>query len=1208
MPTPDPGQLALLREQGHAAHWFFYPVVTRAIFTAQINDASIVPGATALTYDNITAGVYTDIKPGMTLWVGTSPGASNVARIRVRYGTSAQIKVAENADVAWADNLYITVKKEWVCWSIRPNIIGETVYKDGDIAFTNQTIEWPPVAMMGDPAIQFDTGAGANIYFDGSESYAVAPGASIVGYLWDFDDGTTSTSATPGNHLYPSGQYWPSLTVLDDNGQSHTAHRPVAVISRETAISLFQCQSLTGQVDGGWSARFNVFDPNADENSFPSRAPCFCFAYDVFGETVGSVGFPLGRENVVLFGYIQEDSVERVPETSAVTFVVESLAAEMDKTGPFPTFVMDSDAPTDWNNASGLNVWRSMIYLLKFHSTVMDIADVALYQDTTLSKITDFPEDSLWNMLSQFAKGKRLLRTSVTRTGRLVVGRDPNLLPVSSRSAVPVICQMLHGDWADKVLIPEKPFPQTSFLCVSGDAYDGDPTHKTTPLFGMSPGHPPKEYGRTREIQNMKLVDQSEVIAIAGLAMGQDNNPFGPLNIPMNGNWLGVLEPALQEYIQAPSDGFPNSRGATMLQNQYIIVRSIEVTYDWAAGIGRPQVTGEVYSYPEIATVGDCFDHDGPLEPLPSPIFIIPPPPPVRTGVAPHITTAASVCSGTSARASLAWTPIDHVSTHYLERSINPASGYAVIFTDTTDAEAYIDTAVTAGVVYYYRVRAFVSGHFTAYSNLGTVTINLCAPVLTATACDMGVGEITLSWTSVTGAAGYKVERSPTGSGDWMQIALLGPGLYFLDTDVEPDAHWFYRVRAYRATGNGAYSNVADAVGCLTPVPFHNRAVLFTASHVYEWDGFGGYGYPSVPNDVTGTLPLPISAGHAYADGTLTVIASNRFFRRAPSGGSSWNESVTPAVLAKNASLWSREYFPAEDGTGPHGTAYYNTPLPNGCHPTAEGDGSVHWGYISASTYMQIIGGVVSFYNSLVSISADCSMQHNGLWHAPAVDGLLSSPAAGFDGTPPDVWDQGMAIIWGAGTPAHFSPYDAEGYHNFIDEFAIFTAHYFDGLPFTPDTGSSPVHVTDDGGNIWYWGFDSIINVNRGAGFVPALDEATMEAVSGRPDIDIRLAGGVQSINVCPASMTRRAIVFIRPSSEFIAKIFKTVDDCTTWTMNDAPDTAEQIYTVASEEDQLYVVDLNGGVWTSPDDGAHWYHNFVGPGEAALGFWVDPLS
>lgn len=50
----------------------------------------------------------------------------------------------------------------------------------------------------------------------------------IIGWLWDFGDGTNSTEQNP-SHIYTQGTYNVSLTVTDDKGESHTVTKEVIV-------------------------------------------------------------------------------------------------------------------------------------------------------------------------------------------------------------------------------------------------------------------------------------------------------------------------------------------------------------------------------------------------------------------------------------------------------------------------------------------------------------------------------------------------------------------------------------------------------------------------------------------------------------------------------------------------------------------------------------------------------------------------------------------------------------------------------------------------------------------------------------------------------------------------------------------------------------------------------------------------------------------
>jgi gliding motility-associated-like protein len=55
-------------------------------------------------------------------------------------------------------------------------------------------------------------------------------GSTIVNWLWDFGDGTTSNSPAPPSHTYSAaGTYVPNLTVIDNNGCSATLDSPVTV-------------------------------------------------------------------------------------------------------------------------------------------------------------------------------------------------------------------------------------------------------------------------------------------------------------------------------------------------------------------------------------------------------------------------------------------------------------------------------------------------------------------------------------------------------------------------------------------------------------------------------------------------------------------------------------------------------------------------------------------------------------------------------------------------------------------------------------------------------------------------------------------------------------------------------------------------------------------------------------------------------------------
>lgn len=69
------------------------------------------------------------------------------------------------------------------------------------------------------------------VSFDGSASYDTDPAGSIDHYQWDFDsDGTIDATGPIAGHLYTTaGDHFASLTVVDNEGLSHTARVRIAI-------------------------------------------------------------------------------------------------------------------------------------------------------------------------------------------------------------------------------------------------------------------------------------------------------------------------------------------------------------------------------------------------------------------------------------------------------------------------------------------------------------------------------------------------------------------------------------------------------------------------------------------------------------------------------------------------------------------------------------------------------------------------------------------------------------------------------------------------------------------------------------------------------------------------------------------------------------------------------------------------------------------
>ncbi|MGH7451162.1 MAG: fibronectin type III domain-containing protein, partial [bacterium] len=181
---------------------------------------------------------------------------------------------------------------------------------------------------------------------------------------------------------------------------------------------------------------------------------------------------------------------------------------------------------------------------------------------------------------------------------------------------------------------------------------------------------------------------------------------------------------------------------------------------------------------------------------------------------APGSLTAASV---SISQIDLAWADNSANETGFkIERKAEADGAYAEIATAGANATSFADTSLTANTQYFYRVRAYNTGGHSAYSNDANATTLPNPPEapssLAATALS-GV-QINLAWADDSNDEdGFKIERKTGAAGAYAEIATVGASVTsYSNTGLNPSTEYFYRVCAYNAGGNSAYSNEAGAI------------------------------------------------------------------------------------------------------------------------------------------------------------------------------------------------------------------------------------------------------------------------------------------------------------------------------------------------------------------------------------------------------------
>ena len=148
--------------------------------------------------------------------------------------------------------------------------------------------------------------------------------------------------------------------------------------------------------------------------------------------------------------------------------------------------------------------------------------------------------------------------------------------------------------------------------------------------------------------------------------------------------------------------------------------------------------------------------------------------------------------------------------------------------------KSYLNTGLQAGTTYYYRVSAFNDSGASGYSNTNSASTDTAPePVPSApaslNAVAAGTDSISVSWTDLSdNETGFTLQRSANGNSGWSTIASLGANVKsYLNTGLQADTLYYYRVRAFNDSGQSAYSTGSTSTDALPASKFVRQRDLF---------------------------------------------------------------------------------------------------------------------------------------------------------------------------------------------------------------------------------------------------------------------------------------------------------------------------------------------------------------------------------------------
>ncbi|GAM09449.1 titin [Geobacter sp. OR-1] len=199
----------------------------------------------------------------------------------------------------------------------------------------------------------------------------------------------------------------------------------------------------------------------------------------------------------------------------------------------------------------------------------------------------------------------------------------------------------------------------------------------------------------------------------------------------------------------------------------------------------------------------------------------------------PPLTPAPLTLTAVSAtQINLSWTNVAGETGYTIERKVGTAGSWAVLATKAADVTTHSDSGLTAGTVYYYRVKASnaIGGSQYIEQSLPGAPV-MSAPVVASTT------QINLAWTDLETETEYILERKTGAGGAWGQVGsnLAQNSITYNDTGLYTGTLFYYRLKGRNASGDSAYSAEVSATTLLQAPTFNSATGTSTTTVALGW-------------------------------------------------------------------------------------------------------------------------------------------------------------------------------------------------------------------------------------------------------------------------------------------------------------------------------------------------------------------------------------
>lgn len=567
---PQLSQPTVWRSHPHRVNGYLAVANPAAVFSASVNQTISSYPIYEITYDNVTYGAYTDVSVGMTVKF-TTPGGAFLGWGRVRLAPTANtlyIGAIPSGDIVFEDDDLFEVLDDYRLWAKIPYIdaadpLSVSFYKDRNLVYTNQGIYPNPVSNVGPHVAGFvgDDGFLYVSFLGETNSYAIADGATIASYANNIDDGTYVTGNSAAGDFdakFPAGERWVSLTVTDDNGKTHTSRRFVKSCERAGAHAPLQARlaDLRLTMEGA-SASFTVLADDASKDVVPDGTLVIYFeeeTWDTHGNQTsgalncwdyGSLTYPQAVADVKFAGWTVGNSERVDPLQDDLTLKAQGPAGILALLPMFSQTVSNGSV-SKWNYMSALTLFRFIWYLLHWHTTALEVCDLARpdwytsypYHRFDVSAGTAF---SVVDQVAQYVNAN----LTCDRNCNLFLARNQQFMIDADRDLVETTITLDDCDWAD-MSIEQLDRDVTYWVRGSGLLAS---TSTVTPYLSIAPGKSPGQGGAEESFDQQLVEDQDDLNVRTGRQYGLRNTRWPSFSITIPNGGL-IADPAWREWVE----------------------------------------------------------------------------------------------------------------------------------------------------------------------------------------------------------------------------------------------------------------------------------------------------------------------------------------------------------------------------------------------------------------------------------------------------------------------------------------------------------------------------------------------------------------------------------------------------------------------------------------------------------------------------------